>query len=121
MENRGEEKYKGKNARKITEISEVRSFRKGEKVEVNVFNIFEWDPKNDSMSEMKTLNALETISDHTGLSLEKVIKEMELRQAMLDWMTSKEIKGRTELRSLVQRYYADKEGVVEMMIGDKVG
>ncbi|MEE8358889.1 MAG: ATPase, T2SS/T4P/T4SS family, partial [Candidatus Hydrothermarchaeales archaeon] len=114
-------KYKGKNVRKITEISEVRSFRKGAKVEVNAFNIFEWDAKTDSMSDLKTMNALEIISDHAGVSLEEVIKEMEMRQAALDWMISEGVKGRGELRELVQRYYADKDGVVEMMIGGKGG
>lgn len=114
-------KYKGKNVRKITEISEVRAFRKGAKVEVNAFNIFEWDAKTDSMSDLKTMNALEIISDHAGVSLEEVIKEMEMRQAALDWMIKDGIKGRGELRALVQRYYADKDAVIDLMVGGKSG
>ncbi len=114
-------KYANKNVRKITEIAEIRSFKKGAEVEVRAFLIFEWDPKSDSMSEIKSMNTLEIISNMTGVPLEEVIEEMKMRQATLDWMVSKEIKGREELRSLIQKYYADKEGVVKMMIGGESG
>jgi flagellar protein FlaI len=114
-------RYKGKNVRKITEISEVRSFKKGEKIELSVFNIFEWDAKTDSWTEIKSLNVLEKISKYTGIPVENLLKELEIRQTILDWMILKKVEGREKLRNLIQRYYIDKDSFMEMMVGDKSG
>lgn len=114
-------KYKGKNVRKITEISEVRSFKKGSEVEVTIFNIFEWDAKTDSWTEIKSMNTLEKINKYTGISMEDLLKELEMRQTILDWMLLKKVEGREMLRNLIQEYYAGKEKFIEAMVGDEGG
>lgn len=114
-------RYKGKNVRKITEISEVRSFKKGAEVELTVFDVFEWDAKTDNWTEIKSMNTLEKINKYTGISMEDLLKELDTRQSILDWMLLKKVEGRERLRNLVQRYYADKEKFIEMIVGDKDG
>jgi flagellar protein FlaI len=114
-------RYKGKNVRRITEISEVRSFKKGEKIELSVFNVFEWDAKNDSWTEIKSMNVLEKISKFTGITTENLLKELQIRETILEWMIRTGVEGRESLRNLIQRYYVDKEGFMEMMVGDRSG
>ena len=111
-------KHKGKEIRRVTEVSEVRSYRKGREIEVNFFHVFDWDAKTDSFSEMKSNNILELISNSAGIELERIMRELKIRESVLDYLVSENITARKELKEMINKYYGDKEGFIKMIVGD---
>lgn len=114
-------KYKKRTVRKIVGIAEVRHVKRGEEIEINPFMITEWDAGNDSWSEVEFTNLLHKISSFSGISVNELIEEWEIRRTILDWMIYRDIREREKVRKVFQDFYADRASFLDKMVGEKSG
>jgi flagellar protein FlaI len=101
----------GKTIRRITEIAEVVGSEK-EKLTLN--NVYEWDPKEDSLKPTGVPSTLkQKIARLKGVSMEELEEEIENRERVLRWMVDNNIASIKEEARVFSRYYADPKGLLE--------
>lgn len=114
-------KYKGKNVRRVTEIADVRSIKKGSDIEITVSDIAEWDASSDKWGELNSMQLLDKIRSFAGITMDKLLEEIEVRQTILEWMAQQDIKGRQNVRQMIQKYYLDPVDFIKFMVGETSG
>jgi hypothetical protein len=105
----------GKIVRRVTEVAEVTGAIKDT---IMMGGIFVWDPKTDKVIRNKEqdLNTpilfIDKLSEATKLSKEKILKELELREAVIDYMERKGITSQEQVKEFIKRFYLDLEGLI---------
>ncbi len=92
--------------RRVTEVSEVR--RSGNSAATN--QLFEWDKEKDEVnSKYLSSGILDKIAFGTAKSRQEVVEEIELRQAIIEWV----IKKGLSFEKTVKKFYSDREALLE--------
>ncbi|RMF91354.1 MAG: CpaF family protein [Methanobacteriota archaeon] len=109
--------YRGKTVRRITEITEILGVENGQ---AKLSNIFEWDPKTDTVKPTGAPSKVKrTLADLRGVDLKAIDREIERRKKVLKWMVDQNIHGVKEVGRLVNEYYIDPEGFLERISSGK--
>jgi len=102
---------KGKLERRITEISEIGGI---EKDTVQLNKIYVYDPKADTLKPTGTPSKIkQEIAKATGFSGETIVREIDRRKLLLDFLLNKGIKEFDEVYGWVQEYHIHPEKVME--------
>jgi flagellar protein FlaI len=111
-------KEKGESARRVKEITEIQG------IDLNtgnaqIYKAFSWIPYNDNFEgNPSESHLLRRISYEKGLSHSELLKELENRKRVLDWMRKHEIKNYRDVCKLINFYYKDKSAVLQLVEKD---
>lgn len=97
--------------RRITEIAEVSGIE-GESIQLNF--LYKYDPAKDELIRTEVPSRfIQTLSYHTGLSIEELKWEIEKRRLILDWMIEKGIRRIDEVGYYIKEFYIDEEELLK--------
>jgi flagellar protein FlaI len=108
--------HNGELVRRVTEVAEVTGFIKDT---VMMGQIYEWDPKKDEVIRTKEQNLatpilfLDKLSQATKFEKTLIMKELELRKAVLAYLLRKEITSQMDVEKFIRRFYIDLEGLIK--------
>lgn len=82
--------------------------------------IYKWNAREDSIEPAAQPMRLYTeLYRHTGLNKAEVTQDLENKIAILEWLRANEIRQITEVGNIFNRYYRDKETVVDYALNNK--
>jgi flagellar protein FlaI len=105
-------KEKGKSARRVKEIVEIQSIDSRSGI-AHTKESFSWIPSEDVFRE-NTVDSdlLRKISFQEGMAYQDLMKELEDRKRVLDWMIRHKVFQFDEICSMINLYYKDKEAIM---------
>lgn len=110
-------KLKGKFVRRVREVDEIEAvIVKENRVVPN--KIFEWNPVTDEIKMVGRSKILETIARFKGIDYETVMKELERRALLLEWLKKKKIRDYRHFSQWIRAYYTDPEKIMSMVMRD---
>ncbi|MEM0473572.1 MAG: ATPase, T2SS/T4P/T4SS family [Candidatus Aenigmatarchaeota archaeon] len=101
-------KEKGKSARRVKEIEEIK-YIDPDSLKVVTNRVAEWDPIDDKYVFYGNSLVVEKIAKFKGITLEEAIKEIENRKSILEWMLKNNIKDFEKVSSLINEYYKNPQ------------
>jgi flagellar protein FlaI len=104
-------KEKGKSARRVKEVEEIKSIDP-DTLKVVANRIAEWDPSTDKFSFYGNSLALEKISKFKGITVDQAWEEIARRKSILEWMLKNGIKDYEKVSALINEYYKNPEKVL---------
>jgi flagellar protein FlaI len=102
----------GKPARRVNTTTEVVGLDPNSR-NIATDEVFQWNPKFDTFSRSNHSVRLEKQMKKLGINEEEVKQELNRRQTVLDWMTSKSIRRYTEVATVIREYYANPDRVFQ--------
>lgn len=100
-----------KNVRRIFEVTEVIPEEK-----IKLKNLFSWDAKKDNIKKSNdSKRILEDITKFTGLSKEKIKKDILEKEKVLDWMVKNKVNTINSVGKVMSEYYTDKEKLLKQI------
>jgi flagellar protein FlaI len=75
--------------------------------EVDINDVFKWDPKTDSFNFSGRSHTLEKLAERAGSSRESVQEEMRRRKTVLEYMAKKNIRRYSDVGATIRDYYMD--------------
>ena len=111
-------KEKGKSARKIKEIIEIQSVdsRTGK---AHFIKTFSWIPSVDTFrGSMENSELIRRASFNTGIPYSKIMKDVEERKAVIEWMARHDIIQFEEVYNILNLYHKDRSIVMEWVEKD---
>jgi flagellar protein FlaI len=112
--------HRGKTVRRITEVTEILGVEDGH---VKLSNVFEWDPKTDTVKSTDVPSRIKSmLAEKRGVELKDIDDEIERRKKILEWMVAKKVHGVKEVGRLINEYYIDQNKFMEMIgsVAEKV-
>jgi flagellar protein FlaI len=111
-------KEKGKSARRVKEIVEVESIDP-HTGNAHIVKTFGWVPSNDTFEKnLSESHLLRRISFEKGISYPDIIKDIENRKDVLDWMKRYDVIEFAETCKLINLYYKDRQTLMEWVKKD---
>jgi len=107
--------HNGQLARRVTEVAEVTGAIKDT---IMMGEIYTWDPKTDQVMRSceQGLNTpilfFDKLADATKYEKSRIMKELELREAVLAHMLRNNISGQDEVKDFLKRFYIDLQGLI---------
>ncbi len=105
---------KGKSARRLKEIDEIRSID-SENGKANYTRVFNWIPATDSFEYNGSSWVLNKISKEKGMSMIEINAELARRKKFIDWMVDSDITDMKKITKFIKSYYKDKKGVLDLI------
>jgi flagellar protein FlaI len=102
----------GKPARRVNNATEVLGFDPKSR-DITTDEVFHWNPKFDQFSFSDHSVLLEKQAKRLEIDAETVKRELNRRQTVLDWMTSKGIRCYTEVATVIREYYANPDRILQ--------
>lgn len=100
----------GKSSRRLKSICEIESIDPASgRARLN--KSFQWSPGDDRHEKHKSY-VLEKISADYGIPLNEMIREIEDRTLVLEWLQRKRISNFTEVSLYISKYYKNKDGLM---------
>jgi flagellar protein FlaI len=112
-------RFGGERVRRADAIAEIEGID-GRTGELDYATAFEWHVTDDSFREGKR-NLLSEIREERGWSQTTLLREMQRRKAFLERLRERGITQYQQFTAMVNRYYADPEGVIERLEADVEG
>ena len=110
MQNRFIQRGSG-SIRRVTEISEVAGME-GDTVQLNT--VFEWKPETDEVVPTGVPSMVfKKIQEQTGMSLDELQHEMEIRKQILKYMVDNKIRHVKEVGKIVHEFYKNREALLQ--------
>jgi flagellar protein FlaI len=107
--------YKGKVVRRITEIAEITGIEKGK---VQLTNIFEWDPRDDTVKPTGAPSTmLSKIAELRGVSMMDIDREIKRRESVLRYMMKEGIRSIREVGEIINEYYVSPDKLLARVEG----
>jgi len=107
-------RHREKTVRRITEVIEIVSFSKGERMPIKN-TVFQWNAFNDSFEIGEKSYVLKKISKNTGISEKEIIDEFQRRVAILRWMKEKNITEFRDVFAIISAYYSMPNRVLALV------
>lgn len=93
--------------RRVTEIAEV-SGLEGDSIQLNT--LYKYDPAKDELvSTGVPSRTINTLAQHTGMSIKEIMLEIEKRKIVLEWMVEKGIREINKVGYYIRQFYIDEE------------
>jgi flagellar protein FlaI len=106
--------HRGKTVRRITEVTEILGVEEGH---VKLSNVYEWDPKTDTVKATGTPSRIKSLlAEKRGVELKDIEDEIERRKKVLEWMVEKKVHGVKEVGRLINDYYIDTDKFMERIV-----
>jgi flagellar protein FlaI len=93
-------------ARRLVELTEILGIDPSSG-EVELNEMYRWDPKTDSFTYAGRSRILETLAEKSGVAVEDVRNELKRRKTVLDYMVKKNIRRYKDVGNLIRNYYSD--------------
>jgi len=100
----------GKPARRATTTTEVLELNRETK-KISNEEVFSWNPKKDKFASSGHSSLLDKHMEKSGVSEEKVKRELSRRKIVLEWMVRKGIRRYTDVANVIREYYANPKRV----------
>ncbi len=97
--------------RRITGLYEVLDYDKRTGIDAN--KVFGWDAQDDTYHVTNNSVLLKNIVEETGGNEEDLVKELENRQYVLNWMQDEQIKHYRKVGDIISRYYSDPQSILQ--------
>ena len=82
-------------------------------------NIYEWDRKDDTVKRTDVPSRIiETLAEKTLRTKKEIMREINVRKKILQWMQKNNIRSNQEVETVIQRYYYDPESVLEKVASE---
>ncbi len=82
--------------------------------------LYRWDPRTDSIkASTEDIALYEKIGAHTGLSVDEVRGEIEMKKKILEWLVKNNVRQVEEVGKVMNRYYVDTETVIDVVNNDQ--
>ncbi len=101
----------GKPARRTGTTAEIAGFTP--ETGITTEEVFHWNQRFDAFSYDGHSSILERQMKKMGISEEDVRRELNRRQTVLDWMTSRGIRRYTEVAGIIREYYANPDRIFQ--------
>lgn len=109
--------HKGKTVRRITEVTEILGVEDGQ---VQLSNVFEWDPKTDSVKATNVPSRIKSVlAEKRGVELKDIDEEIKRRKTVLEWMVKEKIHGVKAVGQITNEYIIDPEKFMKRLSGGK--
>ena len=108
----GQVTFQGKRVRRTKGIVEVLDLEP-ETDNLLTNNPFKWQPKDDSFHYSGRSFVLENIAEETGISIKKLLAELQQREDYLNLMNEKDITYYKEVNKALNHYYVDKNEAID--------
>ncbi|MFH1256161.1 MAG: ATPase, T2SS/T4P/T4SS family [Candidatus Diapherotrites archaeon] len=96
--------------RRVTQISEVSAMEN----QALVANVFEWNREKDELERTNTpSHIIETLGEKVGRSKKDVMREINIRRTILEWLLKQGIRRNPDVETVIQRYYYEPQTVLE--------
>lgn len=106
------EKHRTPFGRRVTTVWEIRDFE-------DYLPIFEWSPSEDIFySYLDRSVLIPRLAARLGVSVEDILREMEIRSKLLTWLKEHNIRAFREVFKYINEYYTNRERILEL-IGEK--
>ncbi|HDZ36209.1 MAG TPA: secretion system protein [Thermococcus sp.] len=93
--------------RRVTEIAEISGIE-AESVQIN--KLYKYDPAKDELVPTGVPSStLNTLAQHTGMSVSELELEKEKRKIILDWMIEQGIRGIDKVGYYIRQFYINEE------------
>ncbi len=108
--------HNGQVIRRVTEVAEVTGSIKDT---ILMGQIYEWDPKTDQVVRSSEhglttpILFLDKLASATKFEKSRIIKELELREAVLAYMLRNGIKDQEQVKKFIKRFYVDLQGLIK--------
>ncbi|WP_456483125.1 CpaF family protein [Methanopyrus kandleri] len=110
MQNRFLQRGSG-SIRRITEISEIAGME-GDTVQLNT--VFEWKPETDEVTSTEVPSMVfKKIQEKTGMSMDEILHEIEIRKRILKYLVDNNIRHVKEVGEFIHEFYKNRESVLE--------
>jgi len=81
-----------------------------EKNEVKTNEIFKWNPRTDNFDQTGKSHYIEKVASKTCMNVDEIVREIEKRQNVLEWMTNRGIKSFAEVTEVIRNFKTMPEG-----------
>ncbi len=105
---------KGKSARRLKEIDEIRSID-SESGKANYTRVFNWVPSSDTFEYNGSSWVLNKISKEKGISMIEIQEELARRKKLIEWMVDSDITDMKKITKIIRQYYKDKKSVMKLI------
>ena len=96
--------------RRVSQITELSRMND----QVLLSDVFEWDPEKDVLKRTDVPSReLEVLAEGSGNTKKELMREMAVRQRILDWMMQKKITNKSDVDKIIQAYYYNPKTVLE--------
>lgn len=104
---------RGKSARRLKEVMEIESVdpKSGE---VKYRTIFKWNPESDTYEKVEESIKVPKIAIAKGGTMEDALREVAIREKILDWFKKKGIKDYIEISKMANIYHKDPKKFFEI-------
>ena len=109
-------RLRGKITRRITDIVEVVDLDPSTK-EVITNTIYEWNPFEDTFRFTGRSYLLERLEKEKGMSMEDILKEIERRKQIINWMHENQVRFYKDVAEILAEYYRDPDTVMAKIEG----
>jgi len=110
MQNRFLQRGSG-SIRRVTEISEIAGME-GDTVQLNT--VFEWKPETDEVRSTEVPSMVfKKIQEKTGMSMDEILQEVEIRKQILKYLVDNNIRHVKEVGRFIQEFYKNREKVLQ--------
>ena len=109
-------RLRGKITRRITDIVEVVDLDPSTK-EVITNTVYEWNPFEDTFRFTGRSYLLERLEKEKGMSMEEILKEIERRKQIINWMHNNQIRFFRDVAEIIAEYYRDPDAVMAKIEG----
>jgi flagellar protein FlaI len=93
-------------ARRVIELTEILGIDPSSG-EVELNEIFRWDPKTDSFTYAGRSRIIERLAEKSGVAEDDVTNELKRRKTVLDFMVKKNVRRYKDVGNLIRQYYAE--------------
>jgi flagellar protein FlaI len=101
------------NKRRTMELSEIDTGTHEGSISINT--IYRWSPRTDSWDKIdEPTKFYGELNLHTGMTEKEILKDLEERKKILEWMKEKEIREVNEVGEVMKHYYSEPERVLEI-------
>jgi flagellar protein FlaI len=91
---------------------------KGVEVKANI--LYRWKPSTDKIvPHAESIRFFEELSKHTGFNMPEIDENLKMRQKILNWMLRYDIKGITNVGTVMNQYYLNNEYLMSFVNANK--
>ena len=109
-----------KGVRRVLQVGEYISSDDGGVTSVKPNILYRWKPdKDEIVQHSDSLRLKEDLSRFTGMAQKEVIKELKLKESILNWMVKQKIRGIDTVGRMFDIYYADPDVILELVRKNK--
>ncbi|GGN17210.1 type II/IV secretion system ATPase subunit [Halarchaeum nitratireducens] len=107
----------GRKVRRNRNITEINRYD-AENDEINVSDVFQWEPEGDEFRQLTDSNTLDEIQFDRGWSRDRLEREIFERQVVLAYLVRNGLSDYTQVAATLQAYIADPDTILTLLAND---